>query len=98
MTQQTASRARPINAINLRVTHHANNTAKIFFNSPLSGNCHFQIFAVGEQDAEPIGFVLENTVCFILEIFLDTDVRHSMEVCFDRNVTQYVLEAKLNEV
>ncbi len=97
-TEQTVSRAKSVNATNLRVTHYANNTAKIFFNSPLSGKCQFQIFAVGEQDAEPIGFVVENNVCFILEIFLDINVRHSIELCFDRNVTQYVLEAKLNEV
>jgi hypothetical protein len=96
--EQTNGKVKLFDAVNLRVAHFHGNSAKIFFNSPLSGKCQLQIFAVGEHGSEPLDLVIEQETGPAIELFLESDVRHSVEVSFEKNVAQYVLEAKLHEI
>lgn len=88
-----------ISLTNLRITHSetSTNQAKLFFNSPVSGEYILSVFAVGEHSFEKVPLLVNKTEVNSLKISVEKGVRHSLNLEFKYFSKSLVLEAKLNE-
>ena len=87
-----------VDAINLRVSHSENKHATLFFDSEITGICQMHVFAVGEHGSIPMTLVAGDEQGNAIEVKLTKGSRHCVDVCFEQDATNFVLEAKLHEV
>ena len=91
--------AKSFNVQNLRIAHLKNSAkkAKLFCESPISGEFNLSIATVGEHGSDPIQMVCKGKLTKVLAITVEAGKRHELEVEFETPVGMFVMEASLNE-
>ncbi len=84
---------------NLRVRHSTklDMEAKLFFDSPVTGEFILSVYAVGEHGSELMPFIVNKIEANSLKVSVERGTRHSLDIEFKDFAKNVVLEAKLNE-
>ena len=84
---------------NLRIRHSTKSDmeAKLFFDSPVTGEFILSVYAVGEHGSELMPFIVNKIEANSLKVSVEKGARHSLDIEFKDFAKNVVLEAKLNE-
>jgi len=87
------------NLSNLRIAHSRSHDkkAKLFFDSPVTGEFRLSIKAVGEHGSEKLPLVADGQNTTSLSLTVEAGVRHELNVEFENEAKMFVMEASLNE-
>ena len=87
-------------ARNLRVRHNSaqENNAILYFDSPVSGQCHISVSMVGENSSLPVKFIFENKTLSKMLVSLTKGQRSKLDVTFTEAVDYLAIEADITTV
>lgn len=100
-TSSDGNKPKGVNYIvpNFRAVHSSSGkkSAKLFFDSPVTGQCSFFVSIIGETGAEPVKFIAGGKTVSWLELNLEQSQRYNVDVEFEGSVHDMALQATLVE-